>query len=308
MPPSLAGLIGYEAERRAASGGRNDPDARKQRSSKQLLSPALKLNARTGEEQLQRVAVLGLVYPSAVLAAAVDPYRERRSGGRVPNLREVLAAQSAMLRPLLRELADREEGTRLDPRWYWAAPMLLDQVAGLDVAALIDDDLSFVWASDAEGATASSAVDASLTLVDDVLAGRVALGSRPKDLLSVVTQMAVGGLGVCALRGLSTVLEVSPESASSDVKAAAGEAAWGLRTMFNRPDATLVVRGTGSGALRPTRTGETFSTTPVRARYRAFSTSTCCSCESSLRNEAMAPQTCHDESASPFERPLNFRR
>ena len=40
------------------------------------------------------------------------------------------------------------------------------------------------------------------------------------------------------------VLEVSPESASSDVKAAAGEAAWGLRTMFNRPDATLVVRGT----------------------------------------------------------------
>ena len=67
VPPSLAGLIGYEAERRAASGGRNDPEARKQRSSRQLLSPALKLNARTGEEQLQRVAVLGLVYPSAVL-------------------------------------------------------------------------------------------------------------------------------------------------------------------------------------------------------------------------------------------------
>jgi Helicase conserved C-terminal domain len=227
VPPSLAGLIGYEAERRAADRGRNDPEARKKRSSRHLLSPALKLNARTGEEQLQRVAVRGLVYPSAVLAAAVDPYRQRRSGRRMPSLREVLAAQSATLRPLLRELADREEGTRLDPRWYWAAPMLLDQVAGLDVAALIDDDLSPVWASDAQGATASSAVDASLSLVDDVLAGRVALGTRPRDLLSVVAQMAVGGLGVCALRGLCTVLGVSPGSASSDVKAAAGEAAWG---------------------------------------------------------------------------------
>ena len=45
-------------------------------------------------------------------------------------------------------------------------------------------------------------------------------------------------------RSIHGYLEVSPESASSDVKAAAGEAAWGLRTMFNRPDATLVVRGT----------------------------------------------------------------
>ena len=102
------------------------------------------------------------------------------------------------------------------------------------------------------------------------------------------------------------VLEAWPESAPSDVKAAAGEAAWGLRTMFNRPDATLVVRGTRSDALRPAVLARRL-TTPVRARYRVFSTSTCCSFASSLRSQGMAPQTCTTIGKS-LRKPLNFRR
>jgi hypothetical protein len=141
VPPTLAALIGYEAERRAAHGELNTPAARKRRSSKQLLSPAVKIDPRSGEKRVQRVAVFGLAYPSSVLAGAAAPYRHQQPDGSLPKLAEVLAAEAAAVRALLRPLSERVEGSRIDPRWYWAAPMLLDQLAGVDVRSLITDDL-----------------------------------------------------------------------------------------------------------------------------------------------------------------------
>ena len=159
VPPALAGLVGYEAEgaRRAASSTLPQLASAEQ---PQLLSPAVKVDARSGEKRVQRVAVFGLVYPSSVLAGAIDPIGSA-SASHCP-LREVLAAETAALRPLLRELADRVEGSRLDRRWYWAAPMLLDQLAGVDVAGLIKDQLSGCGRRDADGGDASTALDSSL--------------------------------------------------------------------------------------------------------------------------------------------------
>jgi hypothetical protein len=243
VPPTLAALVGYEAERRAARGELNTPRARRLRSSRQLLAPAVSVDPRSGEERVQRVAVFGLVYPSSVLAGAIDPYRHQRLRETLPTFSDVLAAETAILRPLLRPLAKRAVGSRVDPRWYWAAPMLLDQLDGVDVASLIEDELSEVWAVETSRTAGSQALDASLELISDVLTGRTDLGKRPRDLPAVLARMAIGGLGVCALRALSTTLSVAPQSASSEVRLGAGEAAWGLRTMFNRPEATLVVRG-----------------------------------------------------------------
>jgi hypothetical protein len=246
VPPALAALVGYEAERRAAQGELNTPAARRRRSSRQLLSPALKIDPGSGEGRVQRVAVFGLAYPSSVLADAIDPYRHQRLHESMPKLREVLASEAAALRPLLRPLAERVEGSRIDPRWYWAAPMLLDQLAGVDVMGLIEDEFTRVWSSDSGGVSGSQSLDASLELIEDVLTGRTPLGKRPRDLVAILTRMAVGGLGVCALRALATTVSMSPQSASPQLQRAAAEAAWGLRSMFNRPEATFVVRGKSS--------------------------------------------------------------
>src|SRR5262249_16802492 len=81
VPPALAALVGYEAERRAAQGELNTRAARKLRSSRQLLAPTVKLDPRSREERVQRVAVLGLAYPSSVLAGAIDPYGLQRRRG-----------------------------------------------------------------------------------------------------------------------------------------------------------------------------------------------------------------------------------
>ena len=120
--------------------------------------------------------------------------------------------------------------------------MLLDQLDGVDVVSLIQDELSAVWSSETSGIAGSQALDASLELISDVLTGHTELGKRPKDLPAVLTRMAIGGLGVCSLRALARGSR-SAAIASSEVRLAAGEAAWGLRAMFNRPEATLVVRG-----------------------------------------------------------------
>ena len=243
VPPALAALVGYEAERRAARGELNTPRARRLRRSRQWLAPAVKVDPRSGEKRVQGVAVFGLVYPSSVLAGAIDPYRHQRLRESLPKFSEVLAAETAALRPLLRPLADRAVGSTLDRRWYWAAPMLLDQLDGVDVAGLIEDELSAVWAVEkSRSAGTQKALDSSLELISDVLTGHTNLGKPPPDLAAVLTRMAIGGLGVCALRALCTTLSVPPQSASTEVRLGAGEAAWGLRNMFNRPEATLVVR------------------------------------------------------------------
>ena len=80
VPPALAALVGYEAERRAAHGELNTPE-RGDCAQPTMLAPAVKVDSRSGEKRVQRVAVFGLVYPSSVLAGAIDPYRHQRLRG-----------------------------------------------------------------------------------------------------------------------------------------------------------------------------------------------------------------------------------
>jgi hypothetical protein len=234
VPNAVAALLGFEAERRAAGNEPNTPDARKRRSSRRLL--ALRYDER--HSRPQGTTTLALAYPSISLAQAVDPYHLARETGTVPELASVLADARAACRGFARELADHVDGARPDPRWYWAAPMLLDTARGIDVAALLADarrGLRASWRSDA----GDTGLDANLALARSVLLGRVSLGAQPRDLATVLAQVAVGAPSTCALRSLQRLDEFDDPA---ELMVAAARIGWALRTLFNRPDATAIVR------------------------------------------------------------------
>ncbi|MCA8928787.1 MAG: hypothetical protein KDC18_12005 [Alphaproteobacteria bacterium] len=68
------------------------------------------------------------------------------------------------------------------------------------------------------------------------------LGAAPEDLIDVLTEIALGGPGACALRALGR-LASAEAFGSDDALAAAAALAEGLRSLFNQPTAMAMIRG-----------------------------------------------------------------
>ena len=68
------------------------------------------------------------------------------------------------------------------------------------------------------------------------MTGEQPLGRQPKDLVQVLARLAVAGPGVTALRALSR------SGFDPPTQVAAARIGWGMRTLLNRADASLVVR------------------------------------------------------------------
>lgn len=231
VPTAVAALLGYDAEREAGStvGARNTIAARNLRNSAQLLS--LRHDARKG---LQRLSVLSLVYPSRELAELFDPYAVTTLNGDLPTANQVLIAAERTIRQLLKPLRSLQSGNREDPNWYWGAPMLLDEARDdVDVARLLiaADGLWAAWSGQGD-----EAQDLALERSLEIVTGQQLLGRQPKDLVQVLSRLAVAGPAVTALRALSR------SGFDEPTQVAAARIGWGMRTLLNRADASLVVR------------------------------------------------------------------
>ena len=231
------------------------------------------------------------------------PLQPATVNGRMPKLSEVLAQVRDALRPFLRQPAERVEGSRPDPRWYWAAPMLLDQLAGLDVAALIETHLSCclgvgrsrrIWVLCPRRKPDSHRRRAC---------GPTALGARPQ---TPSRSSRRGGRRTRRQRPPRSIARFLRSRPIGAVRRQGGRRRSGMGFSHHVQSSGSHARGPRHRKRRPrrSRTGETFSTTAVRAHFRVFSTSTCGCCASSLRNVGTAPQT----SAKDWQVRSNDRR
>jgi hypothetical protein len=239
VPTAVAALAGYEAERRSGVGQKNTPDARKRRNASQLLSLRQPRATRRGAPAARGMSMLTLVYPSLALAELVDPYELSRQRGTLPSSREVLHRSRPAVGRALRSLRGLERNPRIDPRWYWAAPLLLDAENGVDVDELLRgrDGLGSVWRQQGEEESHSEAVASALSSARGVVAGATSLGKMPNDLDDALVRMAIAAPAVCALRTLRA------KGYEDGAQLAAAQIGWGMRTLLNRADATLVIRG-----------------------------------------------------------------
>lgn len=242
-PDCIAALCSYEAERAALVGaeGVSYFDLHDQR--KPLLT------FKTTGDQIAGTVHLSLLYPSPTLAMAIDPLRValEEGHGEAADPEAVRRRVGETIAQLLRATGRwPTSGTeRIDQRWYWAAPALLDAAGHPEVrqwcASRNGWRLAGIAADSDEdrGSGFESALARFLGLENDG-----ALGRAPEDLVEVLTEIALAGPGVVALRSLLRIVgepsvPASTERAPIDsaLLQAAATMAEGMRSLFNHPEA-----------------------------------------------------------------------
>lgn len=260
VPKTVSSLVSFEAERRAFAARDHRYSAKYRRRGGQRLrfrTPERAGHARPGEASGDRRAAAMtaflLTWPSPSLARLGEPRpqasRQRPQGPRIgdkamsatgdrPLASDVLDQVAARLRqaiePMIR--AAPTDGV-VDRRWYWAAPLFLDQQRTPEVIdLLLGPDGAGFWEDNA-GRGLRAHIAEARAMVDY---GPGALGRPPSDLVEVLAELAVGGPAQCALRMISSVCGLPVSDDEGTVEYAAWIAA-AFRSFFNAPEVTAVV-------------------------------------------------------------------
>lgn len=247
VPRAISAMVSYEVERQAFLA--EDPEAQNTAEDRERRRPLLRFQRAEG--RLTGMPVLGLLCPSAVLARLGDPRRVAtvaRADGQLTLDDLLQRVQNRVAVELAPFVANAPSDGPVDEAWYWAAPILMD-LAGDPAAQAFWDarDLAYWWAHvEGEDAGDQQEVDegwsAHVGEARQLVAGVVQLGRVPDDLSDVLARVAVAGPATAALRSLARVLP-DAEGRSVAVRFAAAQIAWGFRALFNRPEATAIVRG-----------------------------------------------------------------
>jgi hypothetical protein len=130
-----------------------------------------------------------------------------------------------------------------DESWYWAAPILLDLQSDpqATLAWWSRDNLAVAWAGQGATEEADSRWADHVERARRLLRGEITLGRKPDDLTSTVAQLGIAGWGTVAARALTRVTGGSGHD-RVELRDAAGQVAWGLRSLFNVPEVTAMVR------------------------------------------------------------------
>ena len=243
VPRVISALLSYEVERQVFleedAESENTPEARERR------RPLLRFGRTQG--RLTGMPVLGLMYPSEVLAEIGNPKRYAREHSDRLDQGTILALVKQEVSDRLQEhIAGAPQDGPFDEAWYWAAPILLDLGNGDEARRFWEvEDLDYWWTNvqgeeaphDEEGSSWTDHVDEAKRLAR----GQMKLGRVPEDLADLLAQVAVAGPATSALRLLAQVVP-GTESSQVPLRLAAGQIAWGFRSLFNRPEATAIVR------------------------------------------------------------------
>lgn len=267
VPRSVASLLSYEVERRIVAalptGYKNTPADRARRG--KLLRIGLNQKRQPGS-----MTLLTLLYPCATLARRFDPldfasrhYREKQ-GQRLSldSLRRYVEQEiQKLLDELCKELPPLPQDGLEDDRWYWIAPLLFDMKYHKEETRTWFDEprLATIWSNigvtnEEEAEEASQHWEAHIALARDVVQGRgPQMGRMPDELARALTDMALGGPGVVALRTLwraaaSLHTGGSLHTLQNDprVRDLAAQIAWAFRSLFSRPESTDIIRGLNS--------------------------------------------------------------
>jgi hypothetical protein len=261
VPKVVSSLVSFEAERRAFAARSHNYTADYRRRGGQRLAFRTTERAEqarpgeaTGARRAAAMTVFLLIWPSPSLARLGDPRPQTpRQRSQVPGIdgAEPPAAGdriqiSELLDSVAARLADAVEPLVgpaptdgvIDQRWYWAAPLFLDQQRAPSVIdLLLGPNGAWYWEGDDAGQGLRAHIAEARAMIEH---GPGALGRPPGDLVEVLAELAVGGPAQCALRMISSVcgLPASHDDGTAEYAAWIGAA---FRSFFNSPEVTAVV-------------------------------------------------------------------
>ncbi len=190
VPKMASALLSYEAERRTIAKIRREREKLDYFAKSPFPPPRLRFGSG-----MRSMSLFTLLYPSRALAEAFSP-AESLNGGPVTAQEAALRTARRIRRELCEADMPNPKDRPIDERWYYLAPMFLD-------------DAEPHWFADAlrhgRGDDSTAAWRHSDALQRELEAGREELGRWPEDLCEVLADIALGSPAVCALRaGFST--------------------------------------------------------------------------------------------------------
>jgi hypothetical protein len=229
VPKAVASLTSFEAERQAFRGSRHNRYGADNRGEGRLT-----FKNRSG--RTNSINTFALIWPSPSLAQLGEHRQIRSKKQTVSEVREQVSERiKGALDPLVRKTVT---DSNTDRRWYWLAPLLLDQEEFPEVISewwgQIGSESAWSSGNPSDGFLSHSKLAWS-TLADDDLS----IGVPPDDLIEVLTDLAIGGPAVCALRALSAVsgLPLSHE----EILNGAALVSDSYRRFFNEAEVTAII-------------------------------------------------------------------
>jgi hypothetical protein len=246
VPKVVSSFLSYSAEREIYRDPKSGQIPRRYRRSEVANSQPIRFNRR-GERFAHSSLIL--VLPFIEFAQLTDPLPivRRLHSQKLPVTsdaveEEVRVIIQEAIRPYLQSV--RADGPE-DQSWYWALPLMLDRaVHGDSIAA-------WLRSSDVhQGIVGDKQVDSDFVnqlsrLADEIDSEEFLdqLGRPPSDLEEVLVACALGSPALCALRSLNRVneSEVDFDTRRERITAAA-QMAWGMRSLFNSPEAEAILK------------------------------------------------------------------
>jgi len=226
VPDAIAAILSYEAERRMGVG------AAGQRYFGHVRPRPIQF--RQDQGRLVAMRAMHLVYPSPTLARLADPLAIFAAHPETLSIDAMRKAAARRLRESVDALSQRA-GDAADGRdWEWAAPAVIDAMAGAKSVAWVDSSYGFATLGNEEGF--KEHVAELRTAATDRQFGPIS-----ETLIDLLVDVALGSPAVCALRALR---RVAPDLDWDDPQLlkAANQVAWGFRTLFNQHDAVALLR------------------------------------------------------------------
>lgn len=240
VPKAISTLLSYEAERlmnvQFDDVIKNTPENRKLR----------RLNFSISDDQVKGMPLIGMIYPSHVLAECCDPlkmYQSRNNKDVLSDIREVIKSLSVTIKKLTEEIYIKEVDSGIeDERWYWITPILLDLINNKNSLDWFQQkDLANFWKGE-ENKTDKDETrwnDHVLKLLETVKLfneHKLNLGKKPQDLIEYLAYLSLGGFGICSLRSITRIVGKTNNSNHIVLKNASGKIASTFLTLFNSPD------------------------------------------------------------------------
>ena len=238
VPNAIAAICSYEAERRMLLRVSSASHANLYKK----IRPLLRFS--TSEGLLTGMPVIAWMLPSPVLATEVDPLMISLRDEEPLSVSTLKNKARAICRELLEEMNDRlgeiympKTDSRVDKRWYWAAPVLIGPQDGLVAWCRNESGWKTATPDHESGTRFKEHVDFLVRVAE----GKEKLGRQPEDLVNVLSELALAGPGVCALRALLRVGN-GVNASDHNLLSAAARVASGFRSLFNTPEAIAMLR------------------------------------------------------------------
>ena len=250
-PAAIASLLSYEVQRRIFTGAgqrSNTPAAR--------AALSRRLDYRMVDGRQAAMSTLALFWPQPTLAARTDPLDAARDHAESPSVERLLEWAYDRVEALVGP--NGRTSSTASAVWHWFAPVQAERGSAIASALLAEWPRTLAdalrgaspdhWPDEERG----EALVAHVSHLQEALGDWTPESERPTDLVATAALLGLGAPGNIAWRALKRLRRTDDVVTELGHWRAAAILASGLRSLFARPNATLLLDTLygGSGSAR----------------------------------------------------------